>query len=86
MVRPMSRGSRKVSPQKSTGAEREKFIEQFKDLMEAVDYPEQRRDRAEVLFRRMVARSEPTKWEFHTLMGVFSNAIKRSGREPGEDD
>ena len=44
--------------------------------MEAVDYPDQKRDRAEVLFRRMVARSDPTKWEFHTLMGVFSKAIK----------
>jgi TrmH family RNA methyltransferase len=67
---------KKVSPQKSTGMEKEKFIEHFKDLMEAVDYPVQKKDRAEVLFRRMVARSEPTKWEFHTLMGVFSKAIK----------
>jgi tRNA C32,U32 (ribose-2'-O)-methylase TrmJ len=69
-------GSKKVTPQKSTGAEKEKFIEHFKDLMDAVDYPDQKRDRAEVLFRRMVARSEPTKWEFHTLMGVFSKAIR----------
>ena len=68
--------SKKVTPQKSTGAEKEKFIEHFKDLMDAVDYHDQKRDRAEVLFRRMVARSEPTKWEFHTLMGVFSRAIK----------
>jgi TrmH family RNA methyltransferase len=79
---------KKVSPQKSTGKEKEKFIEHFNDLMEAVDYPDQKRDRAEVLFRRMVARSEPTKWEFHTLMGVFSKAIKvvdkgkKKGKQP----
>ena len=72
---------KKVSPQKSTGAEKEKFLQHFKDLMEAVDYPDQKRARAEVLFRRMVARSEPTKWEFHTLMGVLSRAIKALERE-----
>jgi len=79
------RGLKKVTPQKSTGMEKEKFIEHFTELLDAIDFPEHRRDRAKVLFRRMVARSEPTKWEFHTLMGVFSLAIKKADRSQGKD-
>lgn len=63
---------------KDTSAfEREKLVETFTDLMDAIGYPPRRRDSTEILFRRMVGRSIPTRWEFHTLMGVLGGAVRR---------
>ncbi len=67
----------------SSALEREKLVETFTDLMDALNYPPHRRDNTEILFRRMVGRSLPTKWEFHTLMGVLSGAVRRI--RPGND-
>ncbi len=68
-------------PRETTKLEKEKLYEQFAILLDSIDYPEHKRSSTEVLFRRMIGRSLPSKWEFHTLMGVFSrasNRIKRS--------
>lgn len=64
-------------PHKTSAFEREKFFEHYQKLLDVIDYPDWRREKAEVLFRRMVTRSNPTKWEYHTMMGVFSMAMKR---------
>jgi TrmH family RNA methyltransferase len=48
----------------------------FDDLMDAVDYPEQRRNDTSVMFRRMMGRSIPTKYEYNTIMGIFGDASK----------
>ena len=61
--------------------EREKMVETFVELMNAINYPPHCKDNTEILFRRMVGRSFPTKWEFHTLMGVLSGAVRMIKRD-----
>ena len=60
--------------------EREKLHEALRDLMKLSDYPAHKFERTQVLFRRLVGRSMPSKWEFHALMGVFTRATKRIQR------
>jgi TrmH family RNA methyltransferase len=62
---------------KASKFEREKLFQQFRDLLDSVDYPSHKRENTEVLFRRVLGRATPSKWEFHTLMGVFGRASKR---------
>jgi len=70
-------------PTRATDVERDKLHEFFADLLDAIEYPEFRRERTEIMFRRMMGRSVPTKWEFYTIMGVLSDATKliRKGKE-----
>ena len=65
----------------TSSLEREKLIDTFGELMDSIRYPPHRRDNTLILFRRMIGRSVPTKWEFHTLMGVLSGAVRKIRRE-----
>jgi len=56
--------------------EKEYMLGFFDDLMEAIDYPEHRRADTSVMFRRMMGRSIPTKYEYNTIMGIFGDASK----------
>jgi TrmH family RNA methyltransferase len=60
----------------SSEQERELLYKFFGDLLEAIDYPEFRRENTQIMFRRMMGRSVPTKWEFYTIMGVLGDAAK----------
>lgn len=64
------------SPSEATDVEKEKFFEFFGDLLEAIGYPEFRKEKTEIMFRRMMGRAIPTKWEFYTIMGVIGDAVK----------
>ena len=73
-------------PRPASMEEKELLFGFFHQLLEAVDYPEFRREKTEIMFRRMMGRAVPTKWEFFTIMGVFSDAVKAaSGRKPGRN-
>ena len=64
--------------------EKELMFKFFDDILDCVDYPEHRRHGTSVMFRRMMGRSIPTKWEYNTIMGVFGDAskiIRRSGQK-----
>jgi len=74
-----SRGLRKAS-----GFEKEKLYEVFRAFLDASDYPPHKRKRTETLFRRLLGRATPSKWEFHALMGVFQGATKRIRRLGGK--
>ena len=50
----------------------------FDDLLEAIDYPEHRREKSSIMFRRMMGRAVPSRWEFHTIMGILGDAAKLS--------
>ena len=52
----------------------------FDSLLDAVDYPEHRREKTRIMFRRMMGRAIPTSWEFHTIMGVIGDAAKKIKR------
>ncbi|MDR3206318.1 MAG: RNA methyltransferase [Candidatus Methanoplasma sp.] len=56
--------------------EKEFMFSFFENLMDAVDYPEARRGDTSVMFRRMMGRSIPTKYEYNTIMGIFGDAVK----------
>ncbi|MDR0523370.1 MAG: RNA methyltransferase [Candidatus Methanoplasma sp.] len=63
-------------------SEKELMFSFFEDLMGAIGYPEARRGDTSVMFRRMMGRSVPTKYEYNTIMGVFGDASKiiKSGK------
>ncbi len=67
-------------PREAGKLEREKMGEYFSMLLDSIDYPPHKKEKTKVMFKRMIARSVPTIWEFHTLMGVLDGAIKKSNR------
>jgi tRNA/rRNA methyltransferase len=69
------------SPREAGDLEKEKLFEYFSALLDAIDYPPHKKEKTKVMFRRMVNRSVPSTWEFHTLMGVFDGAVKTSAPE-----
>jgi len=70
---------------KASQSEREKLFEQFKDFLDTVDYPKHKREHTEILFRRVLGRATLSKWEFHTLMGVFGRAKDRLTHQKKDD-
>lgn len=56
--------------------EKELLFQFFGDLLEEIGYLEARRELTSVMFRRMMGRSIPTKYEYHTIMGVLGDAAK----------
>ena len=70
-------------PRRASAEERDKLYEAFDDLLTETRYPEHKRERTEVMFRRMMGRASPSKWEFHALMGVIARAAKTIRRERG---
>ena len=65
-------------PSKAKDDEVRLMYDFFNDLLDAIDYPDHRRENTSIMFRRMMGRSVPTRWEFNTIMGVFSDAAKLS--------
>jgi len=73
--------ARPADLRRASGMEKEKVHEAFADLMAATEYPAHNRGRTAVMFRRLVGRAAPSKWEFHALMGVLRRAAKTIRRE-----
>jgi TrmH family RNA methyltransferase len=71
-----------AAPTPADPDEKERMFLFFDELLESIDYPEQRRSNTEVMFRRLMGRAVPTKWEYQTILGVFGDASKliRRGR------
>ena len=61
----------------ANGKEKEKLYEFFNDFLNKIDYPNYKKDKAKILFRRIIGRAMISKWEFHTLMGIFKKAIEK---------
>ncbi len=70
-------GAQSFSPSEADEVEKEKLFEFFSDLLDAIGYPEFRKEKTEIMFRRMMGRAVPSKWEFYTIMGVIGDAVKR---------
>jgi len=66
----------KDGPREASGLEVERLNDYFAKLLDAIDYPEHKKPKTKVMFRRLIARSTPTTWEYHTLMGVLKDAAK----------
>jgi TrmH family RNA methyltransferase len=65
-----------ASPTPADSDEKERMFAFFDELLDAIDYPEQRRETTAVMFRRMIGRAVPTKWEYNTMLGIFGDASK----------
>jgi len=57
--------------------EKEKLNMFFSDLLDEIDYPRHKKEKTKIMFKRIMGRSMPSKWEYHTLMGVFSRSLNR---------
>jgi TrmH family RNA methyltransferase len=66
--------AKRVKPRDSAPVEKEKLNEFFDDLLDSIDYPSHRRRNTKLMWRRMMGRAVPTKWEFYTLAGVLKDA------------
>ncbi|UCE75239.1 MAG: RNA methyltransferase [Methanomassiliicoccales archaeon] len=64
----------------ASGFERDKLMKHFCDLLDVVDYPEHKKKKTQVMFQRILGRAVLSKWEFHTLMGVFSRTLNTLNR------
>jgi TrmH family RNA methyltransferase len=65
-------------PQKASGFEKEVAVRRFRELLEVIGYPEYKKPLTEIMFRRIMGRATLSEWEFYTLMGVFSKAIRKA--------
>lgn len=65
----------------ASGLEKETLMDAFHEFLLATRYPAHKRRRTEVMFRRLVGRAVPSKWEFHALMGAVRGAVKFLRRE-----
>lgn len=59
----------------TSGEEKELLNQHFVQLMDAIDYPQHKKQRTAVMFRRIMGRAVPSKWEYHALMGVFTRTL-----------
>jgi TrmH family RNA methyltransferase len=57
--------------------EKEKLHNYFSILLKEINYPEHKLEKTEIMFKRIMGRAMPSKWEYHTLMGVFSKSIEK---------
>ena len=42
-----------------------------------INYPAYKKENTEIMFKRIIGRAIPSKWEYHTLMGVFSKTLEK---------
>ncbi len=62
--------------QKATEDDKERMVAHFSELLDAINYEEHRKERTRVMFKRMIGRSAPTNWEYHTLLGIIKKAAQ----------
>lgn len=79
-------GTELKRPSPADNHEKEQIFEFFDDLLDAIDYPMHRRDDTSTMFRRMMGRAVPTKYEFNTIMGVFGDATRTINKQKKNQD
>jgi len=69
----------------ASGFEKQKLQEKFEDMLDAIDYAKHRREGTSMMWKRLMGRAMPSKWEFSVLMGVFGRAATwaRLARDKG---
>jgi TrmH family RNA methyltransferase len=55
--------------------EKKKLFEFFAQLLDDIDYQPHKKEHTKIMFKRIMGRAMPSKWEYHTLMGVFSKTL-----------
>ena len=57
--------------------EKEKLFEFLSALLDEIDYPDHKRKNTMIMLRRILGRAMPSKWEYHTLMGILSKTMEK---------
>ena len=57
--------------------EKEKLYDFFSELLNEINYPKHKKENTEIMFKRIMGRAMPSKWEYHTLMGVLSKSLEK---------
>ncbi len=57
--------------------EKEKLFVFFSDLLDEINYPIHKKENTKIMFKRMMGRAMPSKWEYHTFMGVLSGSLAK---------
>jgi len=57
--------------------EKDKLFGFFSDLLDEINYPEHKKEKTKIMFKRMIGRAIPSKWEYHTFMGVLSKSLEK---------
>ncbi len=65
------------SVRKISGLEKEKINKYFSEILNLIDYPPHKKKNTRIMFRRLLGRAIPSIFEYHTIMGVMSEIIKR---------
>ena len=81
----LTAGAIKHRKREASGMEKEKLHDAFRSLLAVTNYPVHKRARTQVMFRRLIGRAVPSKWEFHALMGAIQRATKRIQRLERKD-
>jgi TrmH family RNA methyltransferase len=55
----------------------EKLNESLAKILELIDYPSHKIERTKIMLRRLIGRANPSIWEYHTIMGILSEVIRR---------
>jgi TrmH family RNA methyltransferase len=64
--------------------EKKKLYQFFGQLLDDIDYPQHKKEHTKIMFKRIMGRAMPSKWEYHTLMGVFSKSLGKIKRNQGK--
>ena len=64
--------------------EKQKLFEFFSQLLDDIEYPTHKKEHTKIMFKRIMGRAMPSKWEFHTLMGVLSKTLGTIRRKQGK--
>jgi tRNA/rRNA methyltransferase len=57
--------------------EKQKLFEFFAQLLDDIEYPSHKKEHTKIMFKRIMGRAIPSKWEYHTLMGVLSRTKRK---------
>jgi tRNA/rRNA methyltransferase len=55
--------------------EKQKLFEFFAELLDDIEYQPHKKEHTKIMFKRIMGRAMPSKWEYHTLMGVLSKTL-----------
>jgi tRNA C32,U32 (ribose-2'-O)-methylase TrmJ len=64
--------------------EKKKLNEFFGQLLDDIKYPPHKKEHTKIMFKRIMGRAMPSKWEYHTLMGVLSRTLGKIKRRQGK--
>lgn len=66
----------KILPRESSEMEKDLLYDTFDAVLDATNYPEYKKEKTRIMFRKLIGKATPSKWEYHTLMGVLARAVK----------